>query len=57
MTFEWATGRREPMLRLQSPEHVCVDWDDLMEKVQTRRISNAEMAQLVNPEAGTKADS
>ncbi|KAF2687591.1 hypothetical protein K458DRAFT_294739, partial [Lentithecium fluviatile CBS 122367] len=49
MTFEWAIGRREPMLKLQSPEHVCVDWEDLMMKVQARRVSDAEMALLVNP--------
>lgn len=56
MTFEWAAGRREPMLKLQSPEHVCVDWDDLMERVQARRVSNAEMALLVNPDLGSEID-
>ncbi|KAF2788811.1 hypothetical protein K505DRAFT_393833, partial [Melanomma pulvis-pyrius CBS 109.77] len=50
MTFKWAAGNRKPMLKLESPEHVCIDWDDLMEKVRTRRISDAEMAQLVNPD-------
>ncbi|KAK9796589.1 putative DUF3328 domain-containing protein [Seiridium cardinale] len=32
MTFQWEADRREPMIKLESPEHVCVDWDDLMEK-------------------------
>ncbi|KAH7316779.1 hypothetical protein B0I35DRAFT_263483 [Stachybotrys elegans] len=53
MTFHWAAGRKEPMLNLESPEHVCVDWDDLMEKVSTRRISDADMAVLVNPSLGS----
>ncbi|KAF2845812.1 hypothetical protein T440DRAFT_434131 [Plenodomus tracheiphilus IPT5] len=56
MTFEWAAGRREPMLKLQSPEHVCVDWNDLMERVQARRISDAEMALLVNPGLESETD-
>lgn len=49
MTFHWAAGRREPMLKLESPEHVCVDWEDLMGKVASRRVSDADMAELVNP--------
>ncbi|KAL5117426.1 hypothetical protein ACEQ8H_004742 [Pleosporales sp. CAS-2024a] len=54
MTFEWAAARREPMLKLQSPEHVCVDWDDLMNKAQARRVSDTDMASLVNP--GLRSD-
>ena len=27
----------------------CIDWQDLMNRVHARRISDAEMAQLVNP--------
>ncbi|XXH01579.1 hypothetical protein Hte_007939 [Hypoxylon texense] len=49
MTFHWAAGRREPMLKLVSPEHVCVDWKDLMEKVKSRRVSDTDMAALTNP--------
>ncbi|KAI4869228.1 hypothetical protein F4820DRAFT_464325 [Hypoxylon rubiginosum] len=49
MTFHWAADRREPMLKLESPEHVCVDWKDLMEKVESRRVSDADMAVLTNP--------
>ncbi|KAI2607962.1 hypothetical protein GGR54DRAFT_389811 [Hypoxylon sp. NC1633] len=49
MTFQWAADRREPMLKLESPEHVCVDWKDLMEKVESRRVSDADMAVLTNP--------
>lgn len=52
MTFEWAAGRREPMLKLQSPEHACVDWEDLMDKVRARRVSHADMALLANPALG-----
>ena len=37
------------MLKLESPEHVCVDWDDLMEKVQSRRVSDSDMLALANP--------
>ncbi|KAI0886276.1 uncharacterized protein GGS22DRAFT_126826 [Annulohypoxylon maeteangense] len=49
MTFRWAADRREPMLKLESPEHVCVDWEDLMGKVGSRRVSDADMAVLTNP--------
>ena len=49
MTFHWEDGEREPMLKLESPEHVCVDWDDLMEKVGDRRVSDADMDRLTNP--------
>ncbi|KAI1135016.1 hypothetical protein F5Y05DRAFT_421759 [Hypoxylon sp. FL0543] len=49
MTFRWAADRREPMLKLESPEHVCVDWKALMEKVESRRVSDADMAMLTNP--------
>ncbi len=49
MTFQWAAGSREPMLKLESPEHVCVDWEDLMQKVESRRVSDTEMAVLINP--------
>ncbi|KAI0448079.1 hypothetical protein F4803DRAFT_558339 [Xylaria telfairii] len=49
MTFRWAAGSREPMLKLESPEHVCVDWEDLMQKVESRRVSDTEMAVLINP--------
>lgn len=49
MTFHWAADRREPMLKLESPEHVCVDWEDLMEKVESRRVSDADMVVLTNP--------
>lgn len=52
MTFRWAEGKREPMLKLESPEHVCVDWDDLMEKVQSRRVSDSDMLALANPGLG-----
>ncbi|KAI0855865.1 hypothetical protein F4860DRAFT_446445 [Xylaria cubensis] len=49
MTFHWAAGSREPMLKLESPEHDCVDWEDLMQKVEPRRVSDTEMAVLINP--------
>ncbi|KAI1266570.1 hypothetical protein F5Y18DRAFT_381936 [Xylariaceae sp. FL1019] len=49
MTFHWEAGSREPMLKLESPEHDCVDWEDLMQKPESRRVSDAEMAMLVNP--------
>lgn len=49
MTFRWEADRQEPMLKLESPEHVCVDWKDLMEKVESRRVSDADMAVLTNP--------
>lgn len=49
MTFHWAADRREPMLKLESPEHVCVDWENLMEKVESRRVSDADMVLLTNP--------
>ncbi|KAI0897595.1 hypothetical protein F4806DRAFT_407258 [Annulohypoxylon nitens] len=49
MTFRWEADRREPMLKLESPEHVCVDWKDLMGKVESRRVSDADMAMLTNP--------
>ncbi|KAM0817868.1 putative DUF3328 domain-containing protein [Seiridium cardinale] len=49
MTFQWEADRREPMIKLESPEHVCVDWEDLMEKVKSRRVSDADMAVLTNP--------
>ncbi|KAI1249472.1 hypothetical protein MGN70_009085 [Eutypa lata] len=49
MTFHWAADRREPMLKLESPEHVCVDWEDLMEKVESRRVNDADMVLLTNP--------
>ncbi|KAF1963933.1 hypothetical protein BU23DRAFT_72452 [Bimuria novae-zelandiae CBS 107.79] len=54
MTFNWVANRSEPMLKLDSPEHVCIDWEDLMRKVQDRRIDNAAMAQLVNPSLDSK---
>ncbi|KAI1092134.1 hypothetical protein F5B19DRAFT_233864 [Rostrohypoxylon terebratum] len=49
MTFHWEADRREPMLKLESPEHVCVDWEDLMEKVGPRRVSDTDMEMLTNP--------
>ena len=49
MTFRWAAGSREHMLKLESPEHVCVDWEDLMQKAESRRVSDSEMAVLINP--------
>ncbi|KAK6074248.1 hypothetical protein SCUP234_08298 [Seiridium cupressi] len=38
MTFQWEADRREPMIKLESPEHVCVDWEDLMEKIKSPHL-------------------
>lgn len=50
MTFEWGEDPKKPMLKLESPQHTCIDWTQLIEKVRSRRISDADMALLVNSE-------
>jgi hypothetical protein len=50
MTFEWANNSEKPMLKLESPQHTCIDWTQLIGKVRSRRISDADMALLVNPD-------
>ena len=50
MTFEWAEGEKKPMLKLESPEHTCVNWDDLNQKMRSRVVSFEEMKELSNPD-------
>jgi len=50
MTFEWKDGEDKPMLKLESPEHVCADWDDLVGKMQSRVVDEEEMDRLSNPQ-------
>ena len=47
-TFGWAEQAR-PMLNTRPVRHVCVDWERMMESVQSRIISREEVARLVNP--------
>jgi hypothetical protein len=49
-TFTWKDGETKPMLNLESPEHTCVDWDDLMEQMKPRVISGDEMDKLHPPD-------
>ena len=50
MTFEWADGERKPMLKLESPPHQCVDWDEVMGQVESRVVGKREMESLANPD-------
>lgn len=37
------------MLNLDSPHHLCADWEDLTETMKSRVVSDQEMDRLVNP--------
>ena len=49
VTFEWQANETKPMLRLQGPEHECVDWDSLKAATAARIVDDEEMERLVNP--------
>ena len=49
MTFTWDDSTPRPMLRLEGPEHKCVDWDAYTAAVRSRQVGLDEMRALVNP--------
>jgi len=49
MTFEWDSQNIKPMLKLEGPQHVCIDWDELKQKMKSRLVSDQEMNSLMNP--------
>lgn len=47
-TFGWGE-QAQPMLNTRPIEHRCVDWDALMESIDSRIVERDEVAALVNP--------
>ena len=47
-TFGWAE-QTQPMLNTRPIEHRCIDWEGLIESIQSRIVAHEEIAALKNP--------
>ena len=48
-TFTWNDTTPKPMFDVRGSVHTCADWDDLLDSVKDRVVSEAEVEGLVNP--------